>query len=796
MTDARRAYEVLRPVYDATDSTDGFVSLEVSPHLARNAAVDRPNVMIKIPGTLEGLPVIEELLCEGINVNITLLFAVERYVAVADAYLRALERGLAAGQRLGAIASVASFFLSRMDTLVDQLLAHRTTPDGSSKCEPHPKTLQRQIASAKLAYRSFIKLLASKRWQRLAEQGARSQRLLWASTSTKNPAYGDLMYVGPLIGPQTVNTMTEATIAAFADHGLVRDSVRKGFREAARNVRALKSLNINLKQITDQLENEGIEKFIRPYDKLLDALETARERAARRETGDLAPLADAAAELRRDVIRMTTAAGSGHPTSCMSDAEIMAALFFRVMRWDPSAPDAHDVDTYILSKGHAAPVLWAALKAAGAIDEDLATLRQVDSTLEGHPTPNNPWVRVAPGSLGQGLAAANRITLANHLDGIDARVYCLLGDGECSEGSVREVAQFASLQKLANVVAIVDENGFGQSEAAAYDHDTGVVAARFRAFGWNAIESDGHDLGQVLGALTEAAEDGPTAIIARTVKGKGVSFLAGKDGWHGKALDREEKERALAELPEPQSEPQVEPRRVGRAERPARRPSDALQVDYSRGDKFATRDAFGPALRKLGELNPDGVALDGDVKDSTRTSAFAKAFPDRFFESYIAEQNRVGAALGLAADAAVHVVRRDLERLHAPGPLPASDEASGDVPRRRSHRRTPNAPATMTAITNPSVASVAGDGSRNAASKRSEKRLTAAMPGAMPSRVPTMKSRSRMCEAPATRLTTVNGATGMMRTAITANTPRLARRRDRAFRRAPARRRTASRPRE
>ena len=301
------------------------------------------------------------------------------------------------------------------------------------------------------------------------------------------------------------------------------------------------------------------------------------------------------------------------------------------------------------SSPRATPVLWAALKAAGAIDEDLTTLRQVDSTLEGHPTPNNPWVRVATGSLGQGLAAANGIALANRLDGIDARVYCLLGDGECSEGSVWEAAQFASLHKLANVVAIVDANGFGQSEAAPYDHDTGVFAARFRAFGWNAVEIDGHDLGQILGALGRAAAHGPTAIIARTVKGKGVSFLAGKDGWHGKALDREQKERALAELPEPRSAPQVEPRRVGRMKRPAPPSSDGLQVDYARGDEVATRDAFGSALRKLGDLNPEVVALDGDVKDSTRTAAFAKAFPDRFFEGYIAEQNMVGAALGLAA---------------------------------------------------------------------------------------------------------------------------------------------------
>jgi transketolase len=372
-------------------------------------------------------------------------------------------------------------------------------------------------------------------------------------------------------------------------------------------------------------------------------------------------LENVATGLRRDVIRMTTAAGSGHPTSCMSAAEIVAALFFRVMRWDPGDPRARDVDRFVLSKGHAAPLLWAVLSAARAIDEDLTTLRRLDSTLEGHPTPNNPWVQVATGSLGQGLAAANGIALANRLDGIDARVYCLLGDGECSEGSVWEAAQFASLQKLANVVAIVDENGLGQSAPAPYDHDTGVFADRFRAFGWRAIEIDGHDVGQVLEALDAAAERGPTAIIARTVKGRGVSFLAGKDGWHGKALDRDEMERDFAELPEPTTAPEVEPRRVGRRKAgPARpragRASGQIETQYSLGEKVATRDGYGAALKKVGGRIPEVVALDGDVKNSTRAAEFAEAFPGRFFEGYIAEQNMVGAALGLAASGKVPYV--------------------------------------------------------------------------------------------------------------------------------------------
>src|SRR5262249_51125888 len=198
-----------------------------------------------------------------------------------------------------------------------------------------------------------------------------------------------------------------------------------------------------------------------------------------------------ARRLRRLVIRMTTSAGSGHPTSCMSCADIVAALFFHVMRWDPNDPEARNVDAFVLSKGHAAPILWAALHEAGAIKEDPLSLRRIDSTLEGHPTARNPWVKVATGSLGQGLAAANGMALANRLDSRDARVFWLLGDGECSEGSVWEAAQFAALNRLSNLIAIVDVNGLGQSEPAPYDHDTGVFIRRFAAFGWRTVEIDG-----------------------------------------------------------------------------------------------------------------------------------------------------------------------------------------------------------------------------------------------------------------------------------------------------------------
>jgi transketolase len=274
---------------------------------------------------------------------------------------------------------------------------------------------------------------------------------------------------------------------------------------------------------------------------------------------------------------------------------------------------------------------------------------EIDSTLEGHPTANNPWIKVATGSLGQGLAAANGMAAANRLDGIDARIYCLMGDGECSEGSVWEAAQFASLNRLTNLIAIVDVNGLGQSEATPYHHDTGVFARRFAAFGWRTLEIDGHDMAAIIDALHQGAKDGPTAIIARTEKGKGVSFLEGASGWHGKPLDREQMNKALAALGDVAVNLTVQPQRVGhyQTRHAARLP--AIKPDYRQGEAVATRQAYGRALEKLGELDIEIVALDGDVKNSTGAEAFAKRFPDRFFECYIAEQNMVGVALGLAA---------------------------------------------------------------------------------------------------------------------------------------------------
>jgi len=286
VADICAACDVLRPVYDASRGEDGFVSLEVSPHLAHDAqgsiaearrlwrAVERPNLLIKIPGTEAGVAAVEALLTEGINVNITLLFAVPRYEAVAEAYLRALERRRDGGRPIAEIASVASFFLSRIDVLVDRIL------DDIGSAAARALRGKVAVANAKLAYQSFKRISASPRWQEMAEHGARAQRLLWASTSTKDPSYPDTMYVEPLIGRSTVNTMPDQTIAAFADHGHVADTIEDGIAGARETIAGLASLGIEFGRVTAQLEAEGIQKFVEPFDTLIRAIEEKRARLA------------------------------------------------------------------------------------------------------------------------------------------------------------------------------------------------------------------------------------------------------------------------------------------------------------------------------------------------------------------------------------------------------------------------------------------------------------------------------------------------------------------------------------
>src|SRR5262249_3415089 len=256
-------------------------------------------------------------------------------------------------------------------------LRQRIVPD-RPPAGPDPRELLGNvaIANAQLAYQAFRRILASDRWRGLAEKGARVQRLLWASTSTKDPSYPDLMYVEPLIGPMTINTMPRETLAAFLDHGTVADTIEQGLPAAQRIMHKLEQLGVRFEFLAAQLENEAVQTFIDPYHSLLQQLAVRQNRTF--ALRDLDSLREAARRLRRLVIRMTTEAGSGHPTSCMSCADIVAALFFRAMRWDPKDPAARNVDRFVLSKGHAAPILWAALHEAGAIAEDPLSLRRID----------------------------------------------------------------------------------------------------------------------------------------------------------------------------------------------------------------------------------------------------------------------------------------------------------------------------------------------------------------------------------------------------------------------------------
>ncbi|HJU03728.1 MAG TPA: transketolase [Nitrospiraceae bacterium] len=370
----------------------------------------------------------------------------------------------------------------------------------------------------------------------------------------------------------------------------------------------------------------------------------------------IAALQNKATLLRIESVRATSEAGSGHPSSCASAADLVAALFFSVMRYDPKNPKNPTNDRFILSKGHAAPLLYAAWAEAGLVPkQDLLKLRTLDSDLEGHPTPRLPFVDVATGSLGQGLAAGLGMAInAKRLDRTNARIYVLMGDGESVEGSVWEAVEVARHYAVDNLCAIVDVNRLGQSDPTMLQHDMESYRSRWAGFGWHAIVIDGHDMSAILSAFDEAAftKGTPTVILARTLKGKGISFIEDRPDWHGKALKKgEEMQRAIDELtrqltqgvPEPDiPEPDV-------SKNGARPAKSMAPPSYKTTDSVATREAFGTALAMLGEANPLVVALDADVKNSTFTDKFGKQFPDRFLENFIAEQNMIGAAVGLAA---------------------------------------------------------------------------------------------------------------------------------------------------
>ena len=378
----------------------------------------------------------------------------------------------------------------------------------------------------------------------------------------------------------------------------------------------------------------------------------------------IAALRNVATRLRIDSVRATTEAGSGHPTSCASAAEIVAALFFAEMRYDPRNPQNPDNDRFVLSKGHAAPVLYAAWAEVGFLKrDDLLTLRRFDSDLEGHPTPRLPFVDVATGSLGQGICAAVGIALNARRIKSDYRTYVMLGDGESAEGSVWEAAEAAAHDRLDSLCGITDVNGLGQSGPSIWNHDLEAYASKWRAFGWHAIVVDGHDVPAVLDAFDEARETKgqPTMILARTVKGKGMPVAEGKNGWHGKAFKKGEEVDSVLRALESQLVAEDEPAqppdgpRTRRDQSRSAPPKKATvgMLSYKLGESVATREAYGTALAKLGDGDDRIVALDGDVKNSTFSEKFEERHADRFFQNFIAEQVMIGSAMGLAARGAI-----------------------------------------------------------------------------------------------------------------------------------------------
>ncbi len=368
---------------------------------------------------------------------------------------------------------------------------------------------------------------------------------------------------------------------------------------------------------------------------------------------DIELLKGIANQLRIHSINATTAAGSGHPTSCCSAADVVAALFFGHMKYDAKNPHFYNNDRFILSKGHAAPLLYAAWAENGFVPvSELVKLRQFGNDLEGHPTPRLAFADVATGSLGQGLGVGVGMALAARQDKLDYNTYVLMGDGEIAEGAVWEAASLAGFYKLSNLIAIVDANRLGQSQATAFGHDINIYVKRFEAFGWR-VETldDGHDMEEIMEVLSGVGlDERPLAIIAKTYKGAGVSFLQDKDNWHGKPLNADEAAAAIAELspsaksglgvaiPAPTALPA--PNLAAPASYPA--------ISYNLGDKIATREAYGAALVRVGEANPAVVAMDGDTKNSTYSEKFFKKFPNRFTECFIAEQNLVAVAVGFA----------------------------------------------------------------------------------------------------------------------------------------------------
>ncbi|MEJ7790900.1 MAG: transketolase, partial [Gaiellaceae bacterium] len=354
-------------------------------------------------------------------------------------------------------------------------------------------------------------------------------------------------------------------------------------------------------------------------------------------------------QLRVDAVRASAKATSGHPSSSMSAADLAAVLLAAHFRYDFENPKNPANDRLIFSKGHASPLVYGIFRAAGVIsEEEFMTYRQFGSRLEGHPTPLLPWVDVATGSLGQGLPIGVGLALAGkRLDQLPFRTWVICGDSELAEGSMWEALDAASFEGLDNLTAIVDVNRLGQRGETRHGWNLDTYAERFRAFGWNAITIDGHDVEEIHHAYetAEGTKGRPTAVIARTLKGKGYSKIEDQPGWHGKAMSAEDAEEALQELGGVRNDRVEVPKPSGKAHR--FNVGGGEWPRYEVGSKVATRKAYGDALAGLGGTDPRVVALDGEVDNSTFSEVFGKAFPERYFEMYIAEQQLVAAAVGM-----------------------------------------------------------------------------------------------------------------------------------------------------
>lgn len=369
---------------------------------------------------------------------------------------------------------------------------------------------------------------------------------------------------------------------------------------------------------------------------------------------DKKKLSELARLVRRHIIVSTSAAGSGHPSSCLSSVELGVTLFFGgILRADLSRPDAVENDRVIFSKGHAAPLLYSLYAVAGAIEaEELLSLRKIGSRLEGHPTPNFPFSPIATGSLGQGLSAGIGLAInSKHIASLGNRVFVLLGDGEMAEGQIAEAMSLAAHYRLDNLIAIADVNGLGQNGETMYGKKTEFYARKAKACGWKTMVIDGHSISAVHSAYKKAliSKGQPTMIIAKTAKGKGVKIMEGKNGWHGRALTPSEAELALKKLGK------INLSLVGEVLKPTAKKNKnkifsfgGSFPDWKKGDMVAVREAYGRALLKTGKKNPDIVVLDAETANSTFAKDFKTVCPKLFFEVFIAEQNMVSTAVGLS----------------------------------------------------------------------------------------------------------------------------------------------------